>query len=317
MKQELINLDFTQSCKNGNINRVRYYLLECSVKAEVNFNDQEGFNEACNKNRLEVVQFLMSYPEWKTQLDISKGFENACYNNHLELVKLLAPLSINLSSGLVHACGKGNLQIVSFILTDSIVQSSASKVDIHYSKDSAIKIAVQQGHLPVVDYLLTSSELKFKAQVDVGYLHDTNMLISACESGHIDIVEYLLISPQFINKLNIHAYEEKALISAVNKKQYEVAKILTSDVLKDPADIYTDKSHIFKQACYDKAYGFVEYLLYKKEMKLSIDILEDIAEKLWHVPNEHQHILNMIDKRDMYLRLNNLSGKAPTKVSKI
>ena len=55
----------------------------------------------------------------------------------------------------------------------------------------------------------------------------------------------------------------------------------------------------------------MQTLLYEKEIILSKEVIEDLTKKLWHVPSEHQHILNMIDKRDMYL--NALSGKA-TKV---
>ena len=59
----------------------------------------------------------------------------------------------------------------------------------------------------------------------------------------------------------------------------------------------------------------MQTLLYEKEIILSKEVIEDLTKKLWHVPSEHQHILNMIDKKDMYL--NALSGKATTKATKI
>lgn len=92
-----LELEFFESCKNGNIEMVKYFLNDRGVNINANdFNGgSSGLRLASSNNHIEVVKYLLESEELKKHADFKlkdkfglyPAFRVACSNNHKEVVQ--------------------------------------------------------------------------------------------------------------------------------------------------------------------------------------------------------------------------------------
>ena len=95
LNQEELNKQFTNACKNDDLDIVKYLLtsLELAEHADIHAENDRGFIWACENGHLDVVKYLLTSPELTEHVDIhaenDEGFRIACYEGRLEVVKCL------------------------------------------------------------------------------------------------------------------------------------------------------------------------------------------------------------------------------------
>lgn len=92
-----LELEFFESCKNGNLEMVKYFLHDRGININASdFNGgSSGLRLASSNNHIEVVKYLLESEELKKHADFKSkdkfglypSFRVACSNNHKELVQ--------------------------------------------------------------------------------------------------------------------------------------------------------------------------------------------------------------------------------------
>lgn len=104
------------------------------IKHLNDFEIQQAFYEACSKNSIDDLNYLIT-SEYGKKIDISKqeylGFRSACLF--------------------------GSLDVVRYLLTNPKINPP---IDIHIKNDSAFKGAAQMGRIEIIEYLIIEANIK-------------------------------------------------------------------------------------------------------------------------------------------------------------
>lgn len=176
---------------------------------------------------------------------------------------------VTLNSEFNTACRNGQLDIVKYLLTSHDLEKHAK---INANDGWGFIWACQNGYLDIIKYLLTSPDLKKHVRISTQNYYGVYW---ACQGGHLDVVEYLLSSPELKKHANIHANNDLAFIGA----------------------------------CKNEEMNIVNYLVLQHNFSLTIAIQDYLNDP----KNEREYgrhygkdqILNLFNKRDSYLNLNN------------
>lgn len=262
LTEEEINSEFVKACKSGNLELVNFLLTsdKLPIKADIHFNEDEGFRECCKNGFLEIVRFLLTDHQLKKTSNI-----------HAKL-----------DEGLRNACEKGHLNIVEYLLTSPALQGK--QANIHALNDSPLENAAFYGHIEIVKFLTSSKNLKEKSyQVN----HKTEAYIQANKQGHFEIVKFFLSYPSIIKaekRLNIFSVESDVIANACESGNVELLSyLLTSKDLENHREKLisdpTIKNHLNTQlnqglvrACKRGHLNIVKYLSKNFEGEFSADI---------------------------------------------
>lgn len=162
------------------------------------------------------------------------------------------------------ACISGDLEAVKKLLKEN-------PQDVNNPFENALIYAAWRGHQAVVKYLLTSQDLKEHANIHYVTNNHTNALMYACQGGHLEVIKYLLASEELKEHININdrTKDDKDVLVYANEPAYE----------KD---------------CWKISY----YLIMECDFKIKQTTLD------WLKKNEKEDVLKMIEKRELYYKMN-------------
>lgn len=179
--QEKINQEFLEACTKGNLEKVSHLLTsqEIPLKADIHYQDDDGFTRACEYGHIHIVKYLLTSPELKEHIDIASynylGFVVACENNNLELVKYLM-------SGV----------------------TLSKKVDVEAYSGFAFMEIGKRGHLDLVKYIFSESPARHYIQEESWGICFSN----ACKYKSYNVVRYFIF--------DLH-YPEEKILKCLNK----------------------------------------------------------------------------------------------------
>ena len=150
--------------------------------------------------------------------------------------------------------------------------------------------ATENSDLPLIQSLISQG-------ADIHYNND-EALFGACQKSNLSLMKYL------VNKgADIHFSDDYILRFAANNGYLEIVKYL----VEKGANIHTQDDCALRWAINNKKTKIVQYFLFDCEMMIKK------ATKDWLLINNYQETLNLIEKRDLLLKLNqdfkNLNNK--------
>lgn len=248
------------------------------------------FNKLVSKTpqfQEEVVSFLIDY----LNIEYSNSDDSHIdYKNHIEkIIGLVFPLKIspelldkiikkyhldtkNLQEGLIVACENNRTTNIKHLL---LHYTELNIDDVFFIGDSPTVFnplcsAIQFGHLETAKLLLCSPELHKNANINI---HNSEPLFIACSKGNLELVKFLLISPELIHTADMQ--HSRCLMSAHKKNHLEVVQFLLYDMNMPISPRFYENS----------------------ENKQNDNVILD--------DNKLQELTHMIEKRDLFLSLNN------------
>lgn len=85
--------------------------------------------------------------------------------------------------------------------------------------------ACEQGSLPVIRYLLTASELPH--EIDI-HAFDDYALVAACLHGHLPVLKYLIESDELTERAHVHSQHYNVFQCACRRRHASIVKYLLS-----------------------------------------------------------------------------------------
>lgn len=244
---------------------------------------------ACLKNRLDVVNLLLSYKQGRESINTyvknKNSLQAACSNKRSskELIKTLlekgAHIDYHLDSlcyehnALHYACLSGNLDALRLILSHPKGKQLINKTNLY--NYTPFQLACSKGHIEIVRFLLEETSTLVD-QIEIDSFLTKNLFNKkltafhlACDNDSISVVHYLLEKISLLDKeqaelmLNNTSYGMTPLHSACSKGYLSIVKLLLNNS-------YAKKS-LFKQniqkltplhfACYNGYEDVVRFLL--------------------------------------------------------
>ena len=141
--------------------------------------------------------------------------------------------------------------------------------------------AAKSGNLQLVQ------ALKLKG-VDIAFNNNQALRLSSA-NGYLEVVKYLLEQGA-----DIHAENDYLLKIAAKNGHLAVVKCL----IEKGADLYANNDCALKWASEDGRLEIIKYFLFDCQMKISKKT------KIWLIQKYQHEILNLIEKRDLLLKLN-------------
>jgi hypothetical protein len=170
-----LNQKFLNACQYRHMEVVRYLLTskELKTNAEINTENGHALQLACEGGDLNIVKYLINSPELK---------EHIVINN-------------NIDEGFLGACmipGKKGLELVKYLLTSKELTRHA---DINVDDGQGFIIACNKGNLELVKYLTASPELN--KHINPHSKHDLGFRLAlqnayTNEPGSMEILNYLI-----------------------------------------------------------------------------------------------------------------------------
>ena len=212
-------------------------------------------------------------------------------------------------------CAAGDLYYVDYLLTSPDLKIHADINHITQDESNCLIKACEAKSLEVVKFLTSSAKLS--KQIDIpGCLEEA--LNTCCRTSSLDIIKYLLES----KKVDIHANNDAAFLTACFKGSLDVVKYLVSEA-NPPANLEAVDTHMKKHnangffvACYHRRLPVVNYFLYDLSYPVTENILKKI-DKLITNQTYKTELLGIIEKRDFFMSLSNLTDKNNTKSLKL
>ena len=134
--------------------------------------------------------------------------------------------------------------------------------------------------------MLTEEQKEKYKKLDQSKLNEA--LINACNKGHLDVVKYLLTSDELKEHADIHAYNGSGFKRACEFGHLDVVKyLLTSDELKEHTDIHAENDYGFKHAFWYGHLDVVKYLIFDYNIEKTKEIVVFLKE------NKHKGSFNI------------------------
>jgi ankyrin repeat protein len=200
------------AAKTGNIEAVKV-LIKYTEYPKPMHQYNNIMSKAALSGNLEMVEYLLTLPETKSNFDKGRFMINACESGNLDLVKIsLTLLGTEISAKSIlasnRACKSGNLELVKYLL-------SLSNINRNYLDGLSIIEAAKSGNLELVDLILRYPGMKSDLKL---------AFVAAAEKGHMEILKYLILSE--IDHSDIIIL--KALTKASKAGKLDILKYLLS-----------------------------------------------------------------------------------------
>lgn len=168
-----IKEDFFKSCKEGDIEKMKYYISSPSISFNVDIFSEhsKGLSLACEYGHLDIVRYLVSNPELRKKCSI---FSNS--NRCLEI-----------------SCMNGHVDIVQYLLTSDELDKNICLTD---NDIWIFKNTVKNNQVGVINYVLNDNQIKTQSDKKIdNVLADIEKYCfqKAMEFVQISVIEYLLI----------------------------------------------------------------------------------------------------------------------------
>lgn len=295
MSQEQINNCFLKECENGNLEKVKYFLLskDLNFNAEIdsysissinedwieegnNNNYGEALSCVCEKGNLEIVEYLLTSPDLKVHANIRGKHDR----------------------NLGFACQSGNFNLVKFLLTSEKLKE---KANINGFGGFALIMCLKYKKYDIANWLLTAPELKEHANISgidndklptlkihgikLKELNYDSAFIHCCLELNIEGLKFLLRYKELQNT--------DVLIGQKNSQGWDLIKALNEII--DCAEIFSS---------FNKVLNLLDYLYNEVGMDrpkyrnylLSCDSIKKLIEKI-NLNKELIKDLKQIDKK--------------------
>ncbi len=220
IKNDNINDVFKYSCEFGHLNIVKYLLTNVlQYKINIHYDNDYAYMHADKNGHLDIVEYLLSLEKIKKYINYNKEFENACQKNDIDMVNYLLTKGLTIDFLTKQriffiVCTNGYLELCKILI-------NLYDIDIYYNYEmefwnegGLFGYVLKNGHLDVFNYLIT---------LDINNEYDYNSIfIHACEYGYIDIVKSLLSS----KNIDIH-YDSPFTIACLNE-HFDISNYLLS-----------------------------------------------------------------------------------------
>ncbi len=299
LTEEEINSEFIKACKGGDLDLVNFLLTsdELPIKADINFNEDEGFRGCCKNGFLEIAKFLLTDPKLKKSANIhaklDQGLRNACENGHLNIVEyLLTSPKLQGKQANIHALNDsplekasfyGHIDIVKFLTSSKQLKEKSYQVN--HKADAYIQ-ANKQGHFEIVKFFLSHpTTAKAEKRLNIFAL-ESDVIANVCESGNVELLSYLLESKDLeIHKeklisdpsLKNHLKKQlnQGLVRACRRGHLNIVKYLTKNLEEEfYADIHCFKDSPVKEAFFGGNLNILEYLIFDVDIQKTNEIEE-------------------------------------------
>lgn len=315
-----IENDYIEACRSGDIVTVREILLGdyFSSYPKKQFFLNQGLLKAATSS-LEVVKFLTASPELDLHADVNDGAAHALRMasfNNLEVVEYLTTspeLSVHAdykshededvsSNCFITACQEGTLDIVKFYLTNEKIDKPNLTKEYDYG-DNILIFSCETGNLPIVKYLLQEEKLQdYYDTSDVKYLQKYLYNSLSRNNPLSNMIEYFCFSPNLNKNIDFEMAKEQLVYKACSNKDLKLLKYLVEKSNNSLKFDYIDKGNFeltpFTTACRNGYEEVINYFLY--DLKYSPTLHETEKIKQYY----GNHYLNLIDKRDLMISLN-------------
>lgn len=140
-----------------------------------------------------------------------------------------------------------------------------------------------------------------KAPYRTMHLDDVNHhFSSACIKGDLELVRFLLTSNELKNNADIHYMSDISFYWACGHGHLAIVKyLLHSPELRENVDMNCDNNNPFKNACLSKENNIIDYFIFDLNITRTDDIDDYLKE------NNLYYIINMMDVRKLDLQLKN------------
>lgn len=304
---------FVYSCYAGNLELVRYFLLEEHIPIKTKGNI--AIFKACEGGQLEVIQYLLTSPELTDHADINKVYGHPFNDGE------------TLYSPFVVSCGNKDQRVIDYLLplcdiTPDMYNEAwhfalrtnspnSNYLALHCSLKNYIKLdkledeylfACEKGNTKTVEYLFTNEEFNMATGISSTSFPREKGILRACKSRPlaIDTIKYLLEFPGNINISQISYPLFKAAYSNC-KPNSALTNLMVG--LMSPGSAVNTNINPFAYELDNGGIEFMEYLIVEHNLPLTDTIKNDIEEE--------PEIMQLFRMRD----LNNSLAQGLTKKS--
>lgn len=152
---------FFQSCANGDLKEVQYYLTNKKVNSDINAFSDKALRISIEFGHLDLVKFLLLSPKLKQHAIIKDDslFKEACHYGHIDIIDFSlntpelnrrANLEASISNGILIASKSGQLAVVQYF-----IESVNSKYGFNLTNtfDRVLEISFFGGHDHITQYI--------------------------------------------------------------------------------------------------------------------------------------------------------------------
>lgn len=201
-----------------NLGHVETYKYLKRKGANIHGGFEIAFKEACEKNRLQVVKYLIEEEGIYVNTDNSFGLKWSCSLGHVEVATYLISKGAFINAenhyALIRACLNNHIAIVKLLVENG--------ADVTVSDNAPLRYSSEKGYLDIVTYLLDHPKVNIHALDDYALRH-------AALNNHREIVEKL-----YSKGADIHAFNDCALRwSSPNGTPNDAHNFLSSKILNE------------------------------------------------------------------------------------
>lgn len=217
-------------------------------------------------------------------------------------------------------CKAGDLKAIIDMINDPLLSNFIDTKFANESGKTGLMIAAVHGHIDLVKYLLTSPDLKEHSDINKVDKSGSNAVMLASHHKELEVIKYLLESPELTSHIDINQRDDMfgrtLLFFACNHGNLDLVKYLLKDY-KNKEDIDFSIKNSDNQQLLDFLYDCYKYrekgtkneyidifktLIVDNNLSFNEETMQNLKD------NGKEDILNIITKRDTYLKMKQKIG---------